>query len=111
MMGEKAYKNKNSFLQKHTKLPAFSFSGILNSQPFKTSFMFPVDGNEVISNSPGKNLGSIKHTTVIWSQMEQQQGIAKACYKADNEARVQLLCNHYCKTDKGLICLLQNFIC
>lgn len=45
--------------------------------------------------------------------MEQQQGTAKTCYKSDNEARVQLLCNHCCKTktDKGLICLLQNFIC
>lgn len=45
--------------------------------------------------------------------MEQQQGIAKTHFKADNEVRVQSLCNHCCKTkaDKGLICLLQNFIC
>lgn len=98
MVGEKVYTNKNSLVQKYTRLPLFSFAAILNSQPFKTSFMLSVDGNEVTSNSLGKNPGSIKHTTVILSQIEQQQGIAKTHYKADKEARVQLLCNHCCKT-------------
>lgn len=44
MVGEKAYK-KNSLLEKRTKFPPFSFSGILNGQPFKTSFKFLVDVN------------------------------------------------------------------